>query len=324
VSNSGDGPVFICGAERSGTSLMYALLASHPQLSMIRRANMWRWFYGKFGDLGDPENLDAAIDALERYKRLAPLEADWERVRREFDEGPPTYGRLFDLPHRHRAERIGRARWGDKSLHSEYFAREIFTEFPDARVIHMVRDPRDRYASIANRYEHSSKGIASATGRWLASVRAGETNMSRYPDRYSVVRFEDLLEDPLVVTSQTCAFIGEAFDPEMMKMSGAPEHSHGNSSFGDLAPKTISTAPMGRYRTKLRPADIAFIQLVAGGPMRRHGYAIDAVDLRGAERWRFAAVTAPRDSCRLAYWSLNQRRHQAEERPPATRLVDAE
>ena len=69
-----------------------------------------------------------------------------------------------------------------------------------------------------------------------------------------------------------------------------PEHSHGNSSFGDLAPTTISTAPMGRYRTKLRPADIAFIQLVAGGPMRRHGYAIDAVDLHGAERWRFAAV----------------------------------
>ena len=59
---------------------------------------MWRWFHGKFGDLGDPENLDDAIDALMRYKRLAPLEADWERCRREFDDGPPTYGRLFDLP----------------------------------------------------------------------------------------------------------------------------------------------------------------------------------------------------------------------------------
>ena len=271
-----------------------------------------------------PDNLDDAIDALVRYKRLAPLEADWERVRREFDDGPPTYGRLFDLPHRHRAERIGRARWGDKSLHSEYFANQIFTEFPDARVIHMVRDPRDRYASIANRYEHGSKGIASATGRWLASVRAGEANLSRYPDRYS----DRALRGPAGGSRR-----GDLPDvrvhrrgvrPEMMKMSGAPEHSHGNSSFGDLAPTTISTAPMGRYRTKLRPADIAFIQLVAGGPMRRHGYTIDAVDLHGAERLRFAAVTAPRDSCRLAYWSLHQRRHQTDERPPATRLVDAE
>ena len=113
--STSDGPVFICGAERSGTSLMYALLASHPRLSMIRRANMWRWFYGKFDDLRDPRNVDDAIDALARYKRLAPLDADWERVRREFDDGPATYGRLFDLPHRHRAERVGRRAAGATS-----------------------------------------------------------------------------------------------------------------------------------------------------------------------------------------------------------------
>jgi hypothetical protein len=317
-----DGPVFICGAERSGTSLMYALLASHPSLSMVRRSNMWRWFYDKFGDLAEPENLDAAIDSLSRYKRLAPLEPDWERVRRELGTGPPTYGRLFDLLHGHRAARIGRARWGDKSLHTEYFAKAIFHELPDARVIHMVRDPRDRYASIANRYEEGSKGIPSATGRWLASVRAAHENAAQYPGRYLVVRFEDLLTDPVAVTTRTCEFLGEPFDPAMMEMAGAPEHSTGNSSFGDLAPQRISTAPMGRYRTALPAEDIAFIQTVAGRAMRRLGYALDPVDLRGRARARFWAVTLPRDACRLVAWSFRQRRTQAHERPPAARLAE--
>ena len=320
MSGETDGPVFVCGAERSGTSLMYALLSSHSRLSMVRRTNMWRWFYGKFGDLGDAGNLDRAITALSQYKRLAPLEPDWDRVRREFALGLPTYGALFELVHRHHAARVGRARWGDKSLHSEYFANAIFDEFPDARVIHMVRDPRDRYASIANRYDHESKGIPSATGRWMSSVKAGDDNLRRYPGRNLVVRFEDLLENPEAVTSQVCAFIGESFEPEMMEMSGAPEHTSGNSSFGDLAPKSISSAPMGRYRTALRPTEIAFIQMAAGRAMRRLGYAIDPVDLRGSTRWLFAVVTVPRDMCRLKAWSIRQRREQTRERPPAVRL----
>ena len=37
------GPVFIAGADRSGTTLLFALLASHPNISMSRRTNAgWR------------------------------------------------------------------------------------------------------------------------------------------------------------------------------------------------------------------------------------------------------------------------------------------
>ena len=323
MSGGLDRPVFVCGAERSGTSLVYALLSSHPHVSMVRRTNMWRWFYGKFGDLNDPANLDEALAALTRYKRLAPLDPDWDRIRRELEAGPRTYRRLFELLNGHHAERVGRPRWGDKSLHTEYFATALFGEFPDARVIHMVRDPRDRYASIANRYDEPSKGIPSATGRWLASVRAGEANLAHFPDRYLLLRFEDLLEDPVAVTSRLCAFIEEPFEPEMMHMSGAPEHETGNSSFGDIAPKSISTAPIGRYRTALRAADIAFIQTVAGRRMRRLGYTLDRVELRGSARRHFGAVTLPRNAFRLAAWSLRQRRTQMHERPPAARLVEA-
>ena len=46
-------PIFIAGPDRSGTTLLYALLASHPNISMVRRTNFWRWFYGRYGDLSN-------------------------------------------------------------------------------------------------------------------------------------------------------------------------------------------------------------------------------------------------------------------------------
>ena len=54
------GPVFIAGADRSGTTLLFALLASHPNISMVRRTNMWRYFHQRYGDLGDPRTSTAA------------------------------------------------------------------------------------------------------------------------------------------------------------------------------------------------------------------------------------------------------------------------
>lgn len=317
------GPVFVCGAERSGTSLMFALLASHSRLSMVRRSNMWRWFHQKFGDLSETENLDRAIETLSRYKRLEQLEPDWDRIRSELLAHPPvTYGRLFDLMHRHRADRVGRPRWGDKSLHTEYHARALFREFPEARVIHLVRDPRDRHASIAGRYEDRSKGIASSTGRWLSSVKAASANQRRFGDRYLVVRFEDLAAEPVSVMTRVCEFLGEDFEPDMMLMQGAPEHSQGNSSFEELAPNSISTKPIGRFRTRLPAADIAFIQLAAGREMRRLGYSPEPVDLGGRDRVGFALRSVV-DLARVRAWTIQDRLGRSRETAPSHRLVEA-
>ena len=50
-------PVYIAGLERSGTSLIYALLGSHPSIAMTRRTNLWTHFYGQYGDLGQPKRI---------------------------------------------------------------------------------------------------------------------------------------------------------------------------------------------------------------------------------------------------------------------------
>ena len=128
---------------------------------------MWRYFYQRYGDLSHPEHFESCLAAMVSFKRMRHLQPDPDRIRQEFWQGEPTYGRLFALFHEHHAQRAGKSRWGDKSLHTEYHADKVFAEFPSAKMIHMTRDPRDRCASMQKRYERNEGRVAAATRRWL-------------------------------------------------------------------------------------------------------------------------------------------------------------
>jgi Sulfotransferase family len=316
-------PLFIAGPDRSGTTLMYALLASHADVSMVRRTNMWRYFHGRYGDLAEPANRERCLAAMVGYRRMRHLQPDPDRIRREFLQGAPTYGRLFALFHQHHAERAGARRWGDKSLHTEHYADRVFAEFPDARIIHMIRDPRDRYASACNRHGQELSRVGAATGRWLASTRAARRNQARHSDRYVVVRYEDLARAPDRTMRQICADVGLAYSPSLLAMSGAPEHRDrgGNSSFGDLEPGAISTRAVGRFRTVLTPPDIAFIQLVARRQMDAFGYQRVDAQLHGPGRLRFWLATLPVGLARMVGWMglAWARRRRGVPVPPAQR-----
>lgn len=293
-------PIFVTGPDRSGTSLMFAVLGSHPNISMVRRTNLWRWFYGQYGDLSQPDNFEACLQTMLRYTRMDGLHLDPDRIRREFWQGDPSYGRLFDLVHSHHAELFGKSRWGDKSLHTEHHAAQVFAEFPNATIIHMIRDPRDRYSSIIKRYAGRKKGVASTTAQWLSSVARATRNAQRYPGRYLAVRYESLAQQPEETLHQVCEFIGEEFSPCMLRMDGIPEHRDGgNSSFGRLEPGKISARSVGRYRTVLTPQEVAFIQGHAGSQMAEYHYDLDAVHFATKERMSFYLAEFPLTSVKL-------------------------
>lgn len=298
-------PIFIAGPDRSGTTLLYALLASHPKIAMVRRTNFWRWFYGRYGDLQEDGNFERLLTDLLRYKRSRYLQPDAARIRREFWEGEPSYGRVFSLLQEHNAERLGKPRWGDKSLHTEHYVHQVVREFPDARIIHMCRDPRDRFASVRKRFGGDARRVGAATARWLVSMRRAQRNLLLYPRNYMIVRFEDLATDPEETLMHICAFIGEEYEPHMLTMQGASRYreSGGNSSFEQITPGTISTKPVGRFREVLSEGEIAFIQLFAGRLMSSLGYQPQPVRFGTAGALRFYLWVLPLQAARMLGWT---------------------
>jgi hypothetical protein len=316
-------PIIVTGADRSGTTLLYAILASHPEVSMVRRTNMWRWFYGGYGDLDDPVNLDRCLDAMTRYARMSVLEPDVEAIISAFRVREPTYGQLFSVMHEQLAERRGRSRWGDKSLHTEHHAAEIFGELPQAKMIQLVRDPRDRHSSVARRHADSQIGVGATTGRWLASVRVGQANAERFgDDRYRIVRYETLANHPESTVRELCEFLQLRYDPEMLEMRGVTDRADysGNSSFEQIAPGVISTRSIGRYNEVLEPSTTRVIETLGRRWMKLHGYSPADVELSPREAVRFWGLEVPSAAVRSLGWRavrVMQARHR---QPPSHRL----
>ncbi len=321
------GPVYVGGLERSGTSLIYALLASHSRIAMTRRTNLWTHFYGQYGDLSDDANFDRCFEMMMRYRRLVVLDLDADRLHSEFMAGERSYGRLFDLLERQVADRLAKPRWGDKSLNTERYAGPIFEAFPGARIIHMVRDPRDRYASSKTRWKRRRGGVGAGVAEWLDSVALAEKNKAAHPDGYMTLRYEDLVQEPERWVRAVCDFIGEEYEPAMLDMEGASKFKEqgSNSSYGSREVGVISTDSIGRYRQVLATTDIAFVDRVAGSEMRRLDYGLEEIQLRGRDLARFVLVDLPLDSGRLMAWRASNAYKNWKGRPlPAYRIVTPE
>lgn len=317
-------PVYVAGQERSGTSLMYALLASHPNIAMTRRTNLWTHFYDQYGDLSNPENLDACLAMMGRYKRIHPLKLDLVRVRQEFLQGEQTYGRLFAIIEGHYAERLGKPRWGDKSLHTERYADAVFAAYPRATILHMLRDPRDRYASALTRWEVNRSGVGGGAAVWLSSVKLASQNQKKYPDRYKIVRYETLASEPEKTLRDICSFIDEPYEPVMLTMNGARSFRDegGNSSYTTYEPGRISTRSIGRFRKVLSKRQIAFLQLLCSKEMKTLNYQQEKVELSAREKIVFYFLNVPDNLVRMAAWHLREAFLNIKGRPvPSYRII---
>jgi len=318
------GPIFVAGLERSGTSLIYALLASHPNIAMTRRTNMWRYFYDQYGDLGQPENFERCLNMMMVYKRLVKLKPDSDRIRSEFWQGEPTYARLFAIIEEHFAERKGKPRWGDKSLNTERYAEAIFDGYPGARMLHMIRDPRDRYASVIARWKTRRGGEGAGVAMWLSSTKLAKENQQRYPNQYMLVRYETLATQPVETLQEICTFIDEEYTPEMLTMEGAKTFRNigSNSSYGQGEPGVISTSSIGRFRQVLTSRQIYFIQKQAERQMKEFDYKSMRIELSLLERLLFTFVDWPFNQARIKFWQVRNRiRNKTGRRLPDYRIV---
>ncbi|HUP76689.1 MAG TPA: sulfotransferase [Acidimicrobiales bacterium] len=313
------GPIFLAGVDRSGIGLLGELLDAHPEISISRRTNFWSFYYGRFGPLGIDANLDRCLDSLGRYTRIRALTPEFDAIKREFDAtADKSYGRLFALIQSEHASRRGKRRWGDKSLDTEGHAATIFDEYVSARIVHVMRDPRDRFASQSDRRQAGRGGVGSGTALWQWSAALAECNRARFGDRYLVVRFEDLVCETEQCLRSICEFIGEPYSSAMIAAlaDGEPRARDG----AEKPRPTLRRTGIGRYERELSARQVAFIESRAARPMSRFGYQPSHARGR-AGRVRYVAIDRPMWSAGAVVWRL--RRRLGERSEPSPRRVVA-
>lgn len=271
-------PVFIGGLSHSGKTALRRMLDGHPNLALTRRTYFWPRFYGRYGDLRQRKNFDACFAAMLRRPAIRRLTTDPERLRREFWQGErlrDSYARLFALFHEHYAEQLGRPRWGDQTAFVERYADAIFAAYPDARLVQMMRDPRDRYAeaSAASRGRPGKAGWEAAA--WHVSATLARRNQALYPGRYLVLHYEALVADPEETLRQVCDFLGEPFWADMLAVE---RMAPGDEPAESPAPAQLSQDTRAGRRA------LALTQSLLTRQMRVMGYEPAPVVLSSAQR----------------------------------------
>ena len=245
---------------------MRFMLESHPELIFSKRTNLWPKYYQKFGPLEEDGNLNNCLNALAKNKHILALSPDFDLLRAEFRQGLATYERLFELIHQQSAEKHGKKYWGDQSEYLEFYALIVLETYPNAKFIHLIRDPRDRFAAILEK-PASRQGLGFATARWLNSAKLAQDNLAAFPDRYLIIRYETMVADPEGTMIEVCDFLGLEFMPSMVKLDQIPRFENQPSSESPITDKYI-----GQFRKDLSTVQTAFIEKFSQKVMSRFQY----------------------------------------------------
>lgn len=258
--------IVVCGCGRSGTTLTRVILDSHPDL-----------YAGPESLLLLPLPVDPAALA---WKFNLP-EADV----RELVAGTAGRAQLVESFQAMILRRSGKRVWVDKTARNVHRLDYILRHFPNARIVHVVRDPRDTVGSLkGHRKRKVVAGRVVPTGycmpvelcidRWERAWR--DAAPFRRHAAFHELSYEALVEDTETTVRHLCAFLDVPFDPGMLNFHehAAATRDHAKFPQNIEATRPISRSSIGRYRMALTATEIAMTERRLGSSMAELGYAM--------------------------------------------------
>lgn len=259
-------PIFVVGTGRSGTTLLRMMISAHPRVYLTHEASFYIFEQGFAWKQGAERLIEHYVRSFSfRWLFLGP---------ELLDEVPPltrdNVGELYTAVMRAKAAQYGKPRWGDKTPSHTANLDRIFEDFPDARVIRIVRDPRDVVASLA-RMPWATDSINGGT----TLCRMEHRQSLDYTDRIHKVRLEDLIADPRAVMEGVLAFVGEAWSEQVLDhpTHGPPASDVPPVPWFESATRAPKKGPVEpRWKKAYTPAQIRLIEEQTAECLDADGY----------------------------------------------------
>jgi Sulfotransferase family len=245
--------IFIVGVSRSGTTLMRTILERSPRVAIarenhfvghLRRGEGARYYFRKVGDLSSDDNVRKVAELIysgefQRRSRWREVSPFWrwlvanvrqQEMERRLLASDRTERGLWAAFLRAYADKHGRPIMGEKTPAHLAYVDTLLEWFPNGRVVHMIRDPRGVYVSDLRRrrgklrkpYSWLAKMpgmlpatiLVQTTWVWRGAARRHAQYAARYPDRYRLVRFEDVVQSPDETLGGLFEFLGVEAPPD--------------------------------------------------------------------------------------------------------------
>lgn len=317
---SGPAPVFVIGHPKSGTTLVQSLLDDHPELYVIP-VELQFFKFPRLPSL-PPGNMPPAdpcwktpvprpklgLDEL-REELLAHAELhalltngevgrnitisdqrfDRQRYRAAVREAIPetlrdlylALCRAFPLAtdeRRHPSD----YRLVEKCPHMEEYAAELRSWFPQARFVHVLRNP---YANLYSNLRglRLIRNVRNRVLRPMAKSHYFMERNRRYLEGYRVVRYEDVVLETNETMESLAEFLGISFGPSLTEPTIMGRSWGGNSQSveGDL--DGVDTRPVEAFAEHIEPYLVAVVNRYFSPLLEEYGY--DRMDVDNLKSW---------------------------------------
>lgn len=276
-------PFFILANPRSGSSLFRLMLNSHELITVPPECGFAVWLKDRYFDAdfsGTETRVEFAND-LYNARKFETWGVTVEQVLQKIEpETHRTYPDVVLAIYEIYAENQGKAPriFGDKNNFYVNHVPVITEIFPEARLIHLVRDGRDIAASfreldqkkITSRYAPpSGRGIRSIAEEW---VKTNNEIQKHATSSLMQVRYEDLVASPKSTIAEVCAFLSV---PYSAAIESFYLHNDEPEEFLQWKEKTrhdVMSTQVSRYRRDLNEQEIAQFEDVAGPMLAQYGY----------------------------------------------------
>lgn len=285
--------IFVIGYGRSGTTMMGHILGNHPDVHMFRELN----FFEKLWDRNSEHTLTIS-EALDLAARLIGISKEGygfikdhtkykekgREIIEDIDEKTITPIKVYKTFLRRTTEEKGKSIPCEQTPGYVFYLDEILKIFPDAKIINMIRDPRDVLVSRKNmwrKYTMRETPIPlhrkirnwvhyhpiSSSFLWKSAIIAAQPYVAR--TQIHQVKFEDLLMNPEEEINNVCDFIGISYLSTMLEIPVV------GSSFRKEHPAEIG---IDRTRTAnwrnggLNSAELYINQRISTDIMRKYDY----------------------------------------------------
>ena len=241
--NQNEPLIFIVGNSRSGTTMMGRILEKHSDVFTFHELHFFEqlWTAQEQNDrisANEAELLSAKLLCIQRDGYLNQTNSnrfllEAQELVAQVDTENLTSANIFKKFLLYESAKNNKSVPCEQTPRNVFYINEILKLYPGAKIINMIRDPRDVLLSQKRKWKRRFLGAREIplqeairskinyhpiiiSKLWNSSICAGDKYYNH--ERVYSLHFEELLQKPEIKVKEICKFIGISFNQSLLQV----------------------------------------------------------------------------------------------------------